>query len=319
MTRDISPERTLESTVAGREPVTVIPLPRSLDWRDRPPIATPQSGMPRPDARLPNPGARFPRPVRLPAGTRREPVNLGAGHYQLRGSEVETLTVVGTFRIVFARDLEHYPNARTLEADIRSLHDQQLIERGTIVLKDERAHVDVLTLTAAGKRLLESHRATPDGRAAVPADPADNVQQFYAGWVRTVDLAHDAGIYRMVTAERDRIEAAGGHLIRVVLDHELRADVQHALNQAERIALAAAHDLPVADGHVRFPDARLEYETGAGERAHVDLELVTRTYQGAHLARKVASGFTLYHLGGAPSGRSGAAPYGPVRRRSVSR
>lgn len=350
MTRDISPEReergweiSVSTPAATRESAPAIPLPRApapgatsgrvLDRPDRLPIPNPQSRVSNPQSRIPTPqsfvGSRH---VRLPVTRDRAPVDMGAKRYQLRGSEVETLAVVGTFRVVFARDLEHYPNERAREDDIRALHGQQLIERGRLILKDERAPVDVLTLTAAGKRLLESHRAP------------DDAQRFYAGWVRSVTLPHDAGIYRMATVERRRIESAGGHLTRIVLEHELSARVfrelyrptqnshtvtgertilahsvnpAHGSTEADRSALAAAHELPMADGHIRFPDVRLEYETATGERAHRDLELITDKYFGPHLTATRAAGFTLYHLGGTRSG--GGAPYGPRRRRSVSR
>jgi hypothetical protein len=162
-------------------------------------------------------------------------------------------------------------------------------------------------------------------------------QQFYAGWVRTREVAHDASVYRMVMAERDRIEANGGHLTRVVLDHELKGRVYRELNRPQepstpegtsgvtcgsdehRDAVAAANDLTVADGHMQFPDARLEYETATGERAHVDLELVTEHYHAAHLAGKRAAGFTLYRIGGSASGHAGGTPHDPRHRGGRSR
>jgi hypothetical protein len=128
------------------------------------------------------------RCVDLPAGPRREPVTLGPERYQLRGSEVETLTAVGTFRSVFARDLEHYADEPTRVADLDSLHGQHLIDRRAVAVKDEPAPLEVVTLTAAGQRLLEAHRA--------PSDPSSDLvpQQFYAGWVRAREVVHDASV-----------------------------------------------------------------------------------------------------------------------------
>lgn len=258
--------------------------------------------------------------LRLPTGRQREPVALGAQRYLLRGSEAQTLAAVGTFRTVFARDLGHYENAATRDADVHSLQTQELVDRRTVHVKGEPEPVEVLTLTAAGKRLLESQRT-------LSSEP--DTQQFYAGWVRIRELLHDASLYRMAEAERRRIDHEGGVVRRVVLDHELKAQVYRTLNRTPAVSedaweqsrdtLAAAHDLTVTNGHVQFPDVRMEYETAAGERAHVDLELVTEHYHAAHLGGKRAAGFTLYSLGGARSGRAGGTPHDPRRRGSLSR
>src|SRR2546430_2012948 len=80
-----------------------------------------------PRAQSLEPGHRH-SPVRLPSSFRREPVTLGRDRYNLRGSEVETLIAVGSFRSVFTRDLEHYSDESTRDADIRSLHEQKLLD-----------------------------------------------------------------------------------------------------------------------------------------------------------------------------------------------
>ena len=72
-----------------------------------------------------------------------------------------------------------------------------------------------------------------------------------------------------------------------------------AATRQERLAeLAAEHDLHVVDGHVQLPDVRLEYETAAGERGRVDLELATNHYRAGQLAAKQQAGFTVYSAGG---------------------
>ena len=74
---------------------------------------------------------------------------------------------------------------------------------------------------------------------------------------------------------------------------------------------AQEHQLPYDDGHVQFPDARLEYEDRDGRRAVEDIEVVTPHYRGAHAAAKVSAGFTRYRAAGArlgglrTTGRSG--------------
>lgn len=67
---------------------------------------------------------------------------------------------------------------------------------------------------------------------------------------------------------------------RVVLDYELKRDYQRFLHERNRgrkdcdrrpdrepeeiARWAREHDLPYEDGHVHFPDARIEYEDGDG-------------------------------------------------------
>ena len=74
---------------------------------------------------------------------------------------------------------------------------------------------------------------------------------------------------------------------------------------------AQEHQLPYEDGHVQFPDARLEYDGRDGRRSVEDIEVVTPHYRGAHAAAKVRAGFTRYRAVGArlgglrTTGRSG--------------
>jgi hypothetical protein len=76
---------------------------------------------------------------------------------------------------------------------------------------------------------------------------------------------------------------------------------------------ARGHDLPYDDGHVHFPDARLEYEDRDGRSRHEDIEIVTGHYRGAHAGAVARSGFSCYRaiggmLGGcASTGRRGGS------------
>ena len=73
--------------------------------------------------------------------------------------------------------------------------------------------------------------------------------------------------------------------------------------RAEAVARwAQEHELPYDDGHVQFPDARIEYEGRDGRRAVEDIEVVTPHYRGAHAAAKARSGFTRYRASGARLG-----------------
>src|SRR5882762_1086893 len=69
---------------------------------------------------------------------------------------------------------------------------------------------------------------------------------------------------------------------------------------------AHAHHLPVLDGHVQFPDVRIEYASPDGRRDVEDVEVTTRHYRGAHAAAKARSGFsTVRARGGRVGGASG--------------
>jgi hypothetical protein len=66
------------------------------------------------------------------------------------------------------------------------------------------------------------------------------------------------------------------------------------------------HHLPEHDGHVQFPDARIEYEDRDGRLRHEDIEVVTGHYRGAHAAATARTGFTCYRSGlKGVGGRSG--------------
>src|SRR4026207_1999286 len=74
---------------------------------------------------------------------------------------------------------------------------------------------------------------------------------------------------------------------------------------------AAGRTLPVIDGHVHFPDVRIEYERPDGERKVEDVEVVTPHYRGAYAAAKGRRGFSCYRIDtgvGGRGGRSGRSP-----------
>ena len=98
---------------------------------------------------------------RLPSGTRREPVLSRGRTYQLRGSESQTLQTVGTFRVVFERDLADAHDAvdrRTLAADLESLVAQGLAERRALAANRAGRSLRVVALTPAAHQLLDDHR-----------------------------------------------------------------------------------------------------------------------------------------------------------------
>ena len=118
---------------------------------------------------------------------------------------------------------------------------------------------------------------------------------------------HDASVFRMYQVEAARIEADRGVIRHVVLGDDLKRQCYAATRDAGRspadrqaavVEAATRLELPVVAGHVEFPDLRLEYDTSAGDRTRVDLELVTDAYRPGQIAAKQAAGFTLYSAGG---------------------
>jgi hypothetical protein len=84
------------------------------------------------------------------------------------------------------------------------------------------------------------------------------------------------------------------------------------------------HELPDKDGHVQFPDARIEYEDRNGRLRTLDLEVETLHYRGAHAASKATSGFSRHSAGtarvvGARGSGGGGSRRGSIGIRIVAR
>ena len=144
----------------------------------------------------------------------------------------------------------------------------------------------------------------------------------WAGLRKPRELTHDAKVYRAYQRAEERLRDGGGRVRRVVLDYELKRDYQRFLHERNRgkkdcdgrpdrepeeiARWAREHELPYDDGHVRFPDARIEYEDRDGRSRHEDLEVVTGHYRGAHAGAAAKSGFTCYlSIGCSVGGRGG--------------
>ena len=143
-------------------------------------------------------------------------------------------------------------------------------------------------------------------------------QAFYAGVKRERELEHDVQVYRAFEREAERLEERGARIDRVVVDYELKRDYQKWLHERDRDRddydghpdreaseieqWAHDHDLPYFDEQVHFPDARIQYEDADGRWDHVDVEVVTVHYRGAHGAAAARSGFSCY---GGSSARAG--------------
>jgi hypothetical protein len=254
-------------------------------------------------------GASREHALTLPSGTVRETVRDEGRLYQLRGSEVDLLERAGRYRAVFTDDLMTNVNdVARANTDLASLQRQGLLESRPVTRLRDGAVADVVSVTHAGKSLLDHHR-----------DPACDVGQVYhAGWVKPAEVWHDASLHRMVRQAEGDLLRAGEHVRRVVLDDELKARAYVALHEARhegrsageaRAAVAAALRLHVDDGHFAFPDARLEIVDRDGVVRTEDLELVTEHYHRGHVGGKAAAGFRLY---AARSGNTrGGTPHDP--------
>jgi hypothetical protein len=247
----------------------------------------------------------------LPAGRRREAVQLRDRTYRLRDTESRTLETAGVFRAVFTRDLEvgvYAGDGLRMARDLEALAAAGLIQRRPFSRGTLGQHLEVVTLTRDAQTLLEEHRVTPLERAG------DSRQAIHSGFVRPTELLHDATLYRLFLEERDRLAGEGAVIERVVLDHELKgqlfreARLDTSLTVPERQAqLAAAAErlhLPVVDGHVQIPDLRLEIEDATGARTRVDLELATEAYRAGQLRAKAKAGFAVYRAVGTGGGRA---------------
>jgi hypothetical protein len=259
-------------------------------------------------------GIRLDR-LSLPRGPQRQPLRVRDRVYALRESEARTLATVGAFRVVRADDLQAVESSRDAwSGDLRSLAEQGLVQLRTVEIN--REPIAVAVLTRGGKDLLESHRPAGDARR----------QEFHAGLVKPREIAHDSQLYRLYQAEAARIEEEGGRIERVVLDYELKREYQTFLNRPDRSAdddhaadleqFAAAHGLPIVDGHLELPDLRIEFTGPDGRLEYRDVELVTEHYSRAQLAGKSAAGFAIYRAAGAgrlrgTGGRRGGTPFDP--------
>jgi hypothetical protein len=269
----------------------------------------------------------------LPRGPERETVRGRGRSYRLRASESHVLIAAGTFRVVFERDLQetvYRDDSVRLTQDVRHLVRQGLVERHTVAADRTGNGVAVLNLTRDGQHLLDQHR-----RASI-ADGREAAQAVFSGWRKVSEVVHDASVYRMYQVEAARIEADGGAIQRVVLGDELKRQCYAAgtvhvggtreTREAALCEAAADFDLPVVADHVEFPDLRVEYDTVAGDRTRVDLELVTDAYRPGQIATKQAAGFALYSAGGSSSRgiaslgghAGGSARAGPSQDRFLS-
>ena len=254
----------------------------------------------------------FTRDLDLPRGREREQVRDRDRVYEIDGAESRMLGTLGAFRVVAESDLyELRDDTNNPRRSVRHLENEDLI-RTSPLSSDDRAVV----LTERGRDLLEANRYERNDRAH------EARQTFYAGLRKPRELTHDTKVYRAYQRAEERLRGQGGRIRRVVLDYELKRDYQRFLQERNRgkkdcdgrpdrgpeeiARWAREHELPYDNGHVHFPDARIEYEDRDGWPRREDIEVVTPHYRGAHAGAAAASGFRCYAVvTGMVGGRGG--------------
>jgi hypothetical protein len=205
---------------------------------------------------------------------------------------MHSLTEIGKFRVIAVSDLAKYAyngNGERMERDIRALARQSLVRDNTLEISQKKT-LRVVTLTKAGHRVLKNTNQVADD------------QPIYHGLLKPREVKHDADLYRLYQKEAARIERGGGRPVRVLLDYELKRNLNRDLallgpdkDDADRKKeVAEKHGLQMVNGKIPVPDLRVEYETPELELRHVDLELATRDYRPRAMAAKASAGFSMY-------------------------
>jgi hypothetical protein len=281
MSRGHQPEERLDPRVSseGRKPGAGDP-PNTAEVRERPSNDRSQS---------PRRGSDRPEPHTAEARTVYE---VRGRTYRLRNSEIATMVELGKFRAAAKENLAEFVYGGSddrMRPDVENLVRQGLVEMKSIP-HEEMGSRKLLTLTKNGHRFLTQTQSAGKGQA------------LYHGFANPREAHHDADLYRLYQKAAARIESQGGCNLRVVLDYELKKRVYQDLaklgpdrtSHESKQTVAERHGLHVVRGKIPLPDVRIEYDTTDGERARVDLELVTGHYRGRTLAEKVRAGFSLY-------------------------
>jgi hypothetical protein len=231
--------------------------------------------------------------VDLPRSLDREVVFDRDDRYELNGDESRSLATVGAFRIVAERDVGGSRDDPSDSRSLAHLHEQKLVRFVSLDGRDR-----AVTLTKSGRHLLEAHRRHRDDTRS---------QVFYADASRSRERSHDAQLYRAYRREAKRLQQEGADIGRIVLEQDLKREYQHWLQDHNRgradsdgrpdrdpreiAEWAREHQLPSSGGSVDFPDFRIEYQVNGLEQ-HLDVEVVTPHYRGAHAASR--AGFSCH-------------------------
>ena len=285
MSRDFTPDLNefREPSPGARESSRLSPDARSSTERIRGETL-------RPEARFVY--VREPRPKDVPSRDARAVLYDRYRGYDLRESEIQTLTDLGKFRVINAEDLARHGyggDRGRMERETESLIRQGLVEQKRFEISLSKS-TRMYTLAKAGRRLMQRSGRVP------------NDQEIYAGFVKPREAKHDAELYRVYQKEEDRIERRGGRVRRVLLDFELKKKVNRDLTRLgpekddpnKKRDVAERHGLRVVHGRIPVPDLQIEYEMPDQSMARVNLDLTTDDYRPRQLADKARAGFTLY-------------------------
>ena len=179
----------------------------------------------RQEVELANGRAPRPRPDEPPASRDHDLVRLRGYVYRTSPAERILLNDIGRFRAVGLADLAQHlyrGDAARLRQDLGSLRAQGLIQTRTFWSGPRSQKLALAALTKQGKKLLESGESRSG-------------QTLYAGFVKPAEVRHDAAIYRMYQAEKEKIERAGGRIGRVVLDFEFKQKIYAPLAKARSL------------------------------------------------------------------------------------
>ena len=197
---------------------------------------------------------------------------------------------VGDFRAIRPRDLAdvHYGGSI---AEIDKLVAAGYVKRHWV--NDPRVKqkndTEVLGLTAEGRAVL------------LKSDPDRPVFT-----IRLRDLAHDADVYPAVAKIRERLEKEGGEVVRVIPGEKLAAERARLANRERgewkrnppatlkrQEEISKELDLPMVNGHVMIPDARIIYVDRHGRERQIDAEITSPSYGRSERAAKSHAGFHL--------------------------
>jgi hypothetical protein len=147
----------------------------------------------------------------LPSGVDRQSVWGRDRTYRLRDTESHTLETIGTFHVVFDRDLlegRYRGDVDRLDDDLKGLTGQGLVESRTLHAGHDGHRMRVLALTEAGRGLLEDHRTVAVGR------DRDREATVHVGFRKRSDLIHNASLYRMYQVEETDPQVSCWHSIK---------------------------------------------------------------------------------------------------------
>ena len=218
--------------------------------------------------------------------------HLRGQNYHLSPRQAAMLQDIGTFRTVTADSLLKHVydgDANRFRKDFRNLTDQRLATPHP----DPTCKDLYVSLNKTGKNLTEAYLRT------------NRQQSLYSGIVKKRELRHDTAIYEVYQKEAQKISKSGGKIKQVVLDFELKKNVNRQLANIQNLSptererrrheIAEAHGLKIVKGKMQIPDLRVEYESREQEQCRVDLECVTGHYKARQIAAKTAAGFKLYN------------------------